>query len=237
MFVYQLFDSAAFIDQNNRTPARGLHIRGTVSVAGKSNLEEAVKAAIPLIEAAGNHGKAILGPFPKYAAKPCCSDPAHCTNTRTSSYREKIKKDLAVASETIRESLYNNGICRHRVITVSNTILEAPPEAAWGSDPITPSPKAYRAALGAVLTAAGSILAKKSVNIPAYKRLRSDTDPQEEKRPRDRTRSPHTHHCSDCGGRSRDRGKNRTRHEQYEEPTRRRSRRSPEASSSHSSRY
>ncbi len=238
MFVYQLFDGCTFRDQNNRLPARGTHIRGPVKVAEKKEIEEAVEAAAPLITAAGNHGKAILGPLPKYAVKPCCADPAHCTNCGTAAYREKIKKDLNDAANTIRESLGNNGIRRHRVLTASNTVLEAPPEEVWGSDPIIPSKKSYRAILSSVLTQAGSILSKKSANIPATKRLRSETDPREEQRhPQDRQRWQDPYRGYSETERTREYGRDtrypHSDHSQY----RRRSHRSPDTESSHSSRY
>ena len=198
-----------------------------------------MEEAAPLIAAAGNHGKAILGPLPKYAVKPCCADPAHCTNCGTAAYREKIKKELNNAANTIRESLNNNGIRRHRVLTASNTVLEAPPEVVWGSDPIIPSQKTYKAILSSVLTQAGSILYKKPINVPATKRLRSEADPQEERRqPRDRQRCQEP--CRGCSDhdRSCDYGRDpRDPHSDQYSHYRRRSHRSPDTESSHSSRY
>ena len=67
LFVSQLFNGIMFHDQINHLPARGLHICGPVKIAEKRDNEDAVEEAAPLIAAAGNHSKAIIGPLPKYA--------------------------------------------------------------------------------------------------------------------------------------------------------------------------
>ncbi len=178
LVVFDLFDNAAYASGSGGH-ATNHHIRGPVKIAENQQLGRAIMDANPLLEAAGEEAKVILAPLPRYVSGPCCRDPAHCTNISSSSYRDTLKKDLANTARYIRDVINNNGIRRHRVINLTNTLMDVPIEVAWEKNPLNPTRKGYKTILDVVLAEAGPILAKK--------RTRSEMDPE----PLERTRNRH----------------------------------------------
>ena len=99
IIVYQLYDTTTYRDSSERIAAKGLHIRGAVNIAKSTKIGEAIENSLPLLEAAGNTAKAILGPMPRYVSGPCCADPAHTTNIKKPRYKDGLKRDLSEVVE------------------------------------------------------------------------------------------------------------------------------------------
>ncbi len=89
----------------------------------------------------------------------------------------KFYKIFHLPRPSLPPTAHNNGIWGHRALAVSNTVLEALPEAAWGSDPATPSKKHTKQSYHQYCPRPDPSYRKKSLNIPANKRLCSETDP------------------------------------------------------------
>ncbi len=161
--ILQLFDNSVYMvggpGGEKRLPGRDrhgtYHIDGSLVVADKTVIKE-------LLKALGGSCKIILTPLARYWVAPCCGDPLHLVNYRTTGYLPKLGNAIAALRDSVRDALFVKKIpnfrvlCPNKMVGVGQRKQEPTDEeaaktaAVWGPDPVHPTGAAYRLIADAV---------------------------------------------------------------------------------------
>ncbi len=110
----------------------------------------------PLIQSLGGARKIFLTPLARYWVNPCCGDPSHVTNYRTTGFLPRLGSAVADLRDFIRDALFVKKVmnfrvlCPNKMIGVGQRKQESSDEEAaktaalWGPNPVHPSSAAYR---------------------------------------------------------------------------------------------
>jgi hypothetical protein len=162
--LLQLYDNSVFLVGGAggtkslpvRDSAGRYHIDGELVVADKAGIKDLTSKLVPLIRALSGARKVFLAPLSRYWIDPCCSEPGHLTNYKTTGYLQSLGTATGVLKEFIRDSLYTRHtsnfrvLCPNKILGIGQRRAELPIEDArelanlWGSDPVHPSNDAYR---------------------------------------------------------------------------------------------
>jgi hypothetical protein len=169
MIVIQLLDNSVFeclTEQGDRIlPKRGkdgkFHAQGVLRVIGKESLRELFMHMQPVFRAIKGFRGIILSPLPRYIWHRCCENPSHITNSESPSFARDMGQGLKDLTVNLRNMVFMRKI---RGVSVMNTVeaLGIVPDseghsldiervlAIWGTDPVHPSPAAYRILAGKI---------------------------------------------------------------------------------------
>jgi lysophospholipase L1-like esterase len=162
--ILQLFDNSVYMvggpGGEKRLPGRDrlgtYHIDGSLAVADKAVIKDLVGQLTPVLKALGGSRKIILSPLARYWVAPCCGDPLHLVNYRTTGYLPKLGDAIAALRDHVRDALFVKKIpnfrvlCPNKMVGVGKTKHETTDEeaaktaAVWGPDPVHPTSAAYR---------------------------------------------------------------------------------------------
>jgi hypothetical protein len=169
MFVIQLLDNSVFeclTEQGDRIlPKRGkdgkFHAQEELRVIGKDSLRDLFMLMQPVFKAIKGYRGIILSPMPRYIWHRCCENPSHITNSESPSFARDKGQGLKDLTVNLRNMVFMRKI---RGVTIMNTVeaLGIVPDseghcldiervlAIWGTDPVHPSPAAYRILAGKI---------------------------------------------------------------------------------------
>jgi hypothetical protein len=161
--VIQLLDNSSYeckTPSGDRIlPKRGrdgkYHAVGELGVIGKDTLRDHFMALQPVFRAVKGFKVLVLTPLPRYLWNRCCDDASHITNSERESFASDMGKSLKDLTINLRNMIFMRKL---RGVSVLNTVeaLGIVPNgnesdlgldriiAIWGSDPIHPTPVAYR---------------------------------------------------------------------------------------------
>jgi hypothetical protein len=170
VIVIQLLDNSVFeclTGQGDKIlPKRGkdgkYHALGELRVIGKDALRDLFMLMQPVFKAIKGYRGVILSPLPRYIWHRCCENPSHITNSESPSFAKDMGQGLKDLTMNLRNMVFMRKI---RGASVLNTVeaLGIVPDsegrsldiervlAIWGSDPVHPSPAAYRILSGKIV--------------------------------------------------------------------------------------
>jgi hypothetical protein len=169
MIVIQLLDNSVFeclTEQGDRVlPKRGkdgkYHAPGALRVIGKDSLRDLFMLMQPIFKAIKGFRAIILSPLPRYIWHRCCENTSHITNSESPNFASDMGQGLKDITTNLRNMIFMRKI---RGASVMNTVeaLGIVPNseghsldiervlAIWGTDPVHPSPAAYRILAGKI---------------------------------------------------------------------------------------
>ncbi len=129
---------------------------------GKDSLRELFMLMQPVFKAIKSYRGIILSPLPRYIWHRCCENPSHITNSESPSFARDMGQGLKDLTVNLRNMVFMKKI---RGVTIMNTVeaLGIVPDseghsldiervlAIWGTDPVHPSPAAYRILAGKIV--------------------------------------------------------------------------------------
>jgi hypothetical protein len=176
--VIQLLDNSVFechTDQGDRIlPKRGkdgkFHALGELRVIGKDSLRDMFMLFQPVFKAIKGFRGIILSPLPRYIWHRCCENPSHITNSENPTFASDMGKGLKDLMVNLRNMVFMRKI---RGVSIMNSVesLGIVPDAEgrsldiervlaiWGTDPVHPSPAAYRILAGKIVEKIEQVLA------------------------------------------------------------------------------
>jgi hypothetical protein len=128
--VLQLFDNSVYMvggpGGEKRLPEKDrtgtYHVDGSLVVADKPAIKDLVHQLIPLIQALGGARKVFLTPLARYWVNPCCGNPSHVTNYRTTGFLPRLGSAVADLRDFIRDALFVKKIKNFRVLCPNKMI-------------------------------------------------------------------------------------------------------------------
>jgi hypothetical protein len=155
-------------------PKRGkdgkFHAPGELRVIGKDSLHDLFMLLQPVFKAIKGFKGIILSPLPRYIWHRCCENPSHITNSENPTFASDMGKGLKDLTVNLRNMIFMRKLCG---VSIMNTVesLGIVPDAEgrsldiervlaiWGSDPVHPSPAAYRILAGKIAEKIEQVLA------------------------------------------------------------------------------
>ncbi len=128
--VLQLFDNSVYMvggpGGEKRLPEKDrtgtYHVDGSLVVADKPAIKDLVHQLTPLIQALGGARKIFLTPLARYWVNPCCGDPSHVTNYRTTGFLPRLGSAVADLRDFIRDALFVKKVKNFRVLCPNKMI-------------------------------------------------------------------------------------------------------------------
>ncbi len=157
IIVYHVLDNNIFLGKTRsgihgarRGEDGNMHLEGSLTYLRGRELEDLLAMTTPLLRAGRQHRKILIAPVRRYAANPCCNDPAHVENFKSRDFIPKMVDALADIRDTMRSFYYRKKIQNFRVFSGDKLMgWEEDPslsrmEEMWGDDPVHLAAASYR---------------------------------------------------------------------------------------------
>jgi hypothetical protein len=129
------------------------HVHGELVVANKEAQVKLLAIMDPIWEATGGIKTIVVGPAIRYLTAGCCEDPDHIPNRKNDNFEARLKSDLVVAKNALKDHLIKAGHSHCRVLDPAMDMLNKDKKDIWGDDPTMPKGEIFDSMVAALSAA------------------------------------------------------------------------------------
>jgi hypothetical protein len=126
------------------------HVHGELVVANKEAQIKLLALMDPIWEATAGIKTIVVGPAVRYLTAGCCGDPDHMPNRNSDNFEARLKSDLVVAKNALKDHLIKAGHSHCRVLDPAMDMLNKDKKDIWGDDPTMPKGKIFDSMVAAL---------------------------------------------------------------------------------------